>query len=276
MNGLITFIDILGYQSFLENNSATDSARKVLSLINQLPAQTRETHLKSWSSNFDSEKERQKAENFAPAFKHVIFSDTIVLILEYPAILPEGFKRDAFIFFSTVSMKLTATLFENGLPSRGVLHEGSFLIEGTCLAGRAVVESYKLCNKLDLSCLVLSKTVEEWVKVQQSGENERVMSEAIQSYLYGEYLTPLKDGTEQRLVQLNWFATMEEEVEKHASTDLIQFVMKSFWDHQKDCPSAVDSKIRNTCKLLRNLKIRNEVYQKHKESRKIKSSENSS
>jgi hypothetical protein len=36
MNGLIAFFDILGYQSFLENNSAIESAEKVLELITEI------------------------------------------------------------------------------------------------------------------------------------------------------------------------------------------------------------------------------------------------
>jgi hypothetical protein len=51
MNGLIAFFDILGYQSFLENNnSATESAEKVLTIVTGLPKQIKLEVLDRWKS----------------------------------------------------------------------------------------------------------------------------------------------------------------------------------------------------------------------------------
>jgi hypothetical protein len=54
MNGLIAFFDILGYQSFLENNSATQSAEKVLKLITEIPEQTKSEVSKRWFSLYEN------------------------------------------------------------------------------------------------------------------------------------------------------------------------------------------------------------------------------
>ena len=42
MNGLIAFFDILGYQSFLENNSAEQSALKVFDFITESPSKVKD------------------------------------------------------------------------------------------------------------------------------------------------------------------------------------------------------------------------------------------
>jgi hypothetical protein len=57
MNGLIAFFDILGYQSFLENNSATESAEKVLKLITDIPQKAKSEVAEAWLKMNDQTKD---------------------------------------------------------------------------------------------------------------------------------------------------------------------------------------------------------------------------
>ncbi len=60
-------------------------------------------------------------------------------------------------------------MFAFGLPVRGVLHEGEFLIKEHCLAGSGIVESYQLCEKLNFSGLVCTSALEEKIESEIKG-----------------------------------------------------------------------------------------------------------
>ena len=238
MKGLITFIDILGYQSFLENNSATDSALRVLKLVTDLPKSVDAKNQKMWREFWEK---NNKPEFTGFSVEHLIFSDTIVLLYKYPS---DDFVLDiqTFAYFTVQSMELMAELFVNGLPSRGVIHQGEFIIEGTCFAGKGIVEAYKTCSKLDFSGIVLTDKLDEWLVGQ---------GELRKHFVFADYLAPFKDGKESRAICLNWYSRLSKELRTKCDSDVIQFVSESFWAHGKDLPINTDSKIRNTCKILR-------------------------
>ena len=243
MKGLIAFIDILGYQSFLENNSATDSARSVLKLVTDLPRTVDARNRQKWQGFW---KDKQDAQFYSDIkVEHLIFSDTIVLLHSYA---PEEAETDPykFIYFSLLSTELMAELFIAGLPSRGVIHEGEFINEGTCFAGRGIVEAYRACAELDFSGLVLSDKLTEWIPRQ---------TEFNPDVAFIDYLAPLRNGKEKRMRCLNWYRRFDSAKRAECDTDIIQFVSESFWQHRKDLPLAADSKIRNTCKLMRKLRM---------------------
>jgi len=178
--------------------------------------------------------------------EHVVFSDTIVLLLrnednaQSPMVHGFGAAADA-------ALRLMAQLFAKGLPSRCVIHEGEFMMQQSCLAGRGIAEAYRLCGELDFSGIVLSNKVRERI----SGWNPVTT----QTSIIFEYLVPLKGGAEKKLLCLNWYQTLDEDDRKACDQDVIQFVSESFWKYNKDLPISTDSKVRNTCKLIRRFKL---------------------
>src|SRR5580698_3663899 len=148
MAGVIAFFDILGYQNFLENNSAPESALKTLKLINDIPKHVQKDLVEQWMKH---EVSRGKiAEEVATACKHLIFSDTIVLSIEYPQNADDNWKLTALGYLTIYSSKLFLNMFFSGLPMRGVIGSGDFVFVESCLAGRAVIDAYKLCASLDV------------------------------------------------------------------------------------------------------------------------------
>ncbi len=107
MNGLIGFFDILGYQSFLKNNSATESALKVLEIITGVPDEVREKIAKT-SKAMGEKKGKEKYLEVEKSLKHIVFSDTIVLTLSYPADPDEKWLRAALVVMTAYSGRLTA------------------------------------------------------------------------------------------------------------------------------------------------------------------------
>jgi hypothetical protein len=68
-----------------------------------------------------------------------------------------------------------------------------------------------------------------------------------------KYLTQIKDSPEEKMFQVNWIYLSEFfEVSKPIG-DVDSFVFRKFSAHGKDCGLRVDSKIRNTQKLIRML-----------------------
>lgn len=76
--GLIGFFDILGYKSFLANNSASDTARNVLHIINNIPKKAVE-----FNRDLSKSATNHPYAECGAAFKHLVFSDTIVFLLPY-------------------------------------------------------------------------------------------------------------------------------------------------------------------------------------------------
>lgn len=150
MNGLIGFFDILGYKSFLVNNSATDTARKVLNIINNVPEKVVGFHRDVYKSATSPYRE------FGAALRHLVFSDTIVFLLPYEENQENEWIDIARFFMADTSAILAAEMFKEGLPIRGVIHEGEFIHENMCMAGLGIVDSYQLCELLNFSGLVYS------------------------------------------------------------------------------------------------------------------------
>lgn len=251
MNGLIAFFDILGYQSFLENNSApensaSETAEKVLAIITDLPKQTKLEVL-------DREKSLHEkipiipSKQVANAVRHLIFSDTIVLSIKFPPNPSEVWKKTAFNYLINISGVLCHAMFKEGLPLRGAITRGDFLRKGNCFAGKAIVDAYKLCNALNLSSVVIDPSLNDELKIVFSGWPLDLFSVL--------YLTPQNKLPEKRMYHVNWLQYISEEKQNLVKSDIEMFVHSSFWKHNKDIPLEVDAKTANTIKFVRRLAI---------------------
>lgn len=241
MNGLVGFFDILGYQSFLENNSASDSALEVLRIINDVPQQAK----KLVQSAIGTEQYLLEIGN---ALEHIVFSDTIVFTLPYPEKADDNWIYSAQGYISFCSSALASKMFENGLPIRGVLHEGEFITQKHCLAGKAIVEAYQLCGKLNFAGLVLTSNLGDKIIASQLKGSINNDSDFLFSYL-----APMKDDSEEKLVHINWLKHLDDEHISQFEKEAENYVMNSFWAHQKDCSRLVDQKVHNTVKVMRKM-----------------------
>lgn len=247
MIGFISFIDILGYQSFLENNSATESAENVLRLVTEIPGQISRNILDLWKAGPPVQEDIQFDE-IEKHLSHLIFSDTIVLFYPLGENTDEIKRELIFMAFALITRSTVGALFATGLPARCALHMGEYMQKEHCLAGRGIVEAHNLCSKLNFSGAVLSTICASMIEKMM--DNPRFSKPNIVN-TFVKYLAPLKGALEEKLICLNWFETLTDTIKQRCRADVIQFVVSSFWEHEKDAPLAVDDKIRNTCKLLR-------------------------
>jgi hypothetical protein len=248
MEGLIAYFDILGYQSFLENNNdALESAKGVLKLINELPEKAKAAVMEAYLA-IETEN-REVAKQVSISVNHLIFSDTILLTIEYPENASDIWKKNALFLLTAMSNYLCGQMFSHGLPLRGAMVEGDFLIKDYCFAGKAIVEAYKISKKINLSGFVIDTNL-----------NNRVLLLFPQNVsLLVNYLTPLHEMKEQEMIHTNWILYYNNPGDMQGiSSDVEKFVLCSFWAHNKHCPQTVDIKVQNTCKLIRKFLIATE------------------
>ncbi len=246
MYGLIGFFDILGYQNLLENNLASQLVEEILETINSMPDEVIKILIKREGA---SERQILGKEMGLP-LNHLVFSDTIVFTLAYPG--PDESNKEwnrlARKFMSINSSSLTAKMFRSGLPTRGVLHERDFIIKGMCIAGKGMVEAYQLCESLNLSGMVCTQFLGN--KIIEDQTIQKIDNDSFSNFTY---LSPKKDGSEINLLHGNWARFLGKDALLKCQNDIESFVLESFWAHQKDCANSVDTKVRNTTKVVRKI-----------------------
>lgn len=247
MQGILSFFDILGYQSYLENNTSSESALEVLELITSIPHVIKNDFRQKW---IEASPDQNIATEIDNSLKMLIFSDTIVLAIEYPENADNTWKETCLAYMIMSSARLMARMFVFGLPMRGVIHTGDFIIKDICLAGKAVVEAYKICNSLNLSAFVISKELEIELKTYQMRQKPLFQTHNFGIY-FVKYLTQLRDNVEAKYLHFNWFSYLDFSDDTSYKNNIDSFVFNHFWAHQKDISMEANNKVFNTIKLFR-------------------------
>jgi len=250
MNGIVGVFDILGYQSFLENNEPEQAAREVLGTLSRVD-----------QSVIDSVAEK------LPGFKHhkpllesirwLIFSDTILITTGAVEVEIPSKQLLRWLIFLRICAELQLHMFQFGLPCRAAISIGKFLVIQNCFAGRSIVDAYGLAKHIDLAAAILSNEAGELFRsllsTVREGKHPPVFDE-----LVVDYLVPFKGGQEKRFATLNYLQFMQRESEDTSSlqNDLVQMVYRSFWGHNKEIPSDASRKAKNTEQYFRFLKCR--------------------
>lgn len=251
--GIIGFFDILGYQSFLENNedAAAEATEKVLNFMVNL-----EKHIPSRIRNiFKNSKALRKLVN---EIEFLVFSDTILLTSKYDGNEDLERKTDKWFLFLIASLLLNRWMFEYGLPLRGVITIGNFLVIEHCFAGKPIIDAYKLCHDLDLAaCVMTNNAYQEVTKLADSPKRKNIKKLLDSSIV--EYLIPRKSGKEEKLSTLNLLTLRGLKPKsnkgnikpKDIKIDFRQIVFNTFWKHNKDIKQDALSKVANTEQYLR-------------------------
>jgi hypothetical protein len=244
--GLSAFFDILGYQEFLENNSPETAAENVRSVLDKLVGLKDEMLVQMMKDRDILQEEVQERPQW------LIFSDTLLLTLDVskisvaqdePSSLSEKISLHWYIFLLQ-SIALWKKLFEFGLPLRGAITRGSYLVEGTCFAGRPIVDAYKLANDLNCAGVVIDPLVVQWCQ-GSIGPN----------VFFFDYLFPSKTKGFAQNAALNLVYSLHGSQDSFGG-DIRQRVHESFWAHNKRIGPGVPEKVENTERLLRFLKTK--------------------
>lgn len=234
--GLIAFFDILGYQSFLEQNEPEDAAEKILQFVKKVKDFPKDTFTKLF-------KESPLGTDYLAILQKeitcIIISDAIILSLETDnsQTVDSALRTSYFTIYCSM---LFNELFSYGFPPRGAIEYGDYILlkseDAQLFAGKPIVDAYQSAMKLDLSACQISNYV---------GEH------AIENHTYLKYKTPLKKGDEKELKLLMSFYFDVQENTYHTIPDMTQFVVDSFTAHKKMIDKSTQKKIVNTELFLR-------------------------
>jgi hypothetical protein len=231
-NGLIGFFDILGYRSFLENNDV-ERATEVLDIINNIKSDVT-VDLQRRALN-DPQGNREKIlENI----KWLVFSDTILMAM------PWNKRLEDLLVFSFVANRLCRKMFDFGLPLRGAIKSGKYLIRKFCFAGQVIVEAYNEGKKVNLAGCTIDQALIARLAKGGDGCREFVRNTAV------HYSTPLNDGSREKMYLLNYM-TNQLNLPKENAFDIPQLVLNSFWAWDKDIDASAEIRARNSETFLR-------------------------
>lgn len=239
MIGYIGFFDILGYQSFLKNNTDEAIQDEVLDFISSVEKPSADLYKKVFPLIAGGELEPQVKAAFEK-IKWLVFSDTIVFTLE------PGSTKDEVIYFLAVlgaAKNLMFKMFDYGLPLRGGLHYGEYKFTEHSMAGRGIVEAYESGKVLNLSTCVLTDQILE--RLRELEKVDVKLKSIIQEFIC-PYKTPLSTGVRETLFNLK-----SESIVWVGSHDLREFVHEKFWAHGKDLgDSRAVEKVEETERFL--------------------------
>lgn len=174
-SGLVAYLDILGYTNLLKANAPEEVLGRVVKIIDSLPGKVQSYLAKIWS-----DAGRHSVPSAFPRITSVAFSDSILLTLEsgptstdaerpltQPANVQTMIEWVDFLIYVSL---LWGELFAVGLPSRGSVARGKFVVRNTAFAGACIVEAYEQAHALDLAAVVLSPSAQSAFSDISAGE----------------------------------------------------------------------------------------------------------
>lgn len=245
--GVIAYFDILGYQNLLLNNEPEEVADKVISRLTSLNA----TVTAEIKSKFPKLVENKRINPILDATQWLVFSDTILFTNAFDP--KEDIKDTVLRWFVILKFcaHVQAYMFNNGIPIRGAITYGKYMVKDLCFAGRPIIEVYQLANRLELSAVVATAEMEAEMAKVAACEIKTFTGAAITDLYLDRYLVPLKDNQSQHYRTIDYF-----DVAGLGDKDLRQETLNMFWGHKKDVSPSVLGKVMNTEQHLRFLKLR--------------------
>jgi hypothetical protein len=241
--GLVGYFDILGYQSFLDNNDASDEAvAKTLKAFKELPKSVSELARATVKND-------HRWNAIITGTETLIFSDTILLTSAYAAEEDLETKEVRWLLFVYQCAIFQRTMFDFGLPVRGAISFGSYVVEDACFAGKPIVEAYRLTSKIDAALACFSKSATKEFEEVHKGEKVRTAFAGFAC----DYLVPLKTGEPARMAVINFAKPNGAQFQSLAGEER-QLVSECFWKHRKDIPPSAYAKLTHTEMALRYLK----------------------
>ena len=234
--GIVGIFDILGYSSFLENNDVETTAKHVLSKMLSIKKET----IKQYKFPI-------KVPVYFDRFGCNVFSDTILITDAYEDDADETEKLATWFLFFSFSTKLWRWMFSEGLPLRGSITFGRFIVEENCFAGKSIVDAFKDSHNLKLAaCVIHPDAVKELDRLIAVSKNDPLKRDLGKQLV--DYPAPQKDqeDTDRRSMLRTALDITDE--------DIRQQVLNSFWKHNKDIPAEAQDKVDNTEQFLRFLK----------------------
>ena len=250
-SGIVGFFDILGYKNFIDKNDISEPIIQVLKKINSAGEDVI-SYLKDLTELF--EKRELFREDIVNRIKWQNLSDSIIMYIFFEK--DDMLSRHLdMLYFSVICSSLMRHMLDFGLPLRGAIDVGKFYFEKNCFAGKPIGNAYSIAQDLDLTACVFCEEAVKFI-------NEKVEQDKPPKYplplITIEYPIPFKSKAEHRAKEqltLNYIALTSEKYPP-ISGDIKQYILDSFWSHNKTINPQVESKIHNTEQYFRFIKYK--------------------
>jgi len=196
-HGIIGFFDILGYGSLLENNEPEDIYKEFYPILENL-----EEYFKYNFKVIIKRKEKiidikHKFQNLIDDIKWFVISDTILITFNTSKYSKEEMCFSWTIFLAACTM-LQIKMFQEGLPLRGVINYGKYIVKNNFFAGRPIIEAYKISKDLDFAACVLTlKAIKIFFKDKNILEQSKGIRLILNPFL--NYFVPKKGNKKIRM-----------------------------------------------------------------------------
>jgi hypothetical protein len=242
IQGIVAFLDVLGYQNFIDNNSVGKAVEILTNVFTGLKEASVEDYKTRWVKPGVAAKRR-----FEDVFIQTL-SDSIIFHFQTPK---GSIPISDWMTFLQIVRVTQRRLFDNGFPARGAVACGQYYFRDGFLVGRPFMEAYRLTQSLEFAGVVL--TAEASTRMKGDFKNQNV---ALRGFAGGvDFLVPMKENREGKFYCLCPLRLGE--IQTEILSDVAELVYQSFWQHQKDVPANVDLKITNTIKFWRYWVCRN-------------------
>jgi hypothetical protein len=230
--GLVGYFDILGFKNLVMKNDVDAPMREVLKLINS-SEEALKRHFR-WVLGNSSIEENRRLEGSIQRTKWLMVSDSILIFLPC-----ETIEFYDWIAFHVVAIHFLSGMFLFGLPLRGAITIGEFMIYKSCYAGRAIVNAYNAASRLMLAGCV-SASPFPFPLPQIPGRHPAEEKESLDRYtrIIIEYKTPVKNKDKnasletvyENLSLLNyWLFSSELLLDRETDTDRMVFDRFCAW-----------------------------------------------
>jgi hypothetical protein len=236
VRGLVAVFDVLGFKSFCQHNTDQRVAEEVLTTIDLVP----EGMLGILSHTLSRGKNTEKLHELISSIIWLVFSDTILATLPQS----EEARLDMEVIYFGACAILNRLMFDRGLPLRGSVQLGEFLLGNRCVSGRIIVEALDQVNDLETACTVISNDV--WTYVHHRFHDNKEWAPFILGML-PRHSIRCKSGIK-TFTTLNWFNVGIGNTPD--PPDMDKYVMDSFLAHGKQLSASAFKKARDTVVLF--------------------------
>ena len=249
--GFVAYIDILGYKALAQQKGGAEAVKDVVKTLNESPSAVRKRLTENlvlpryiWSPE-RKEIMRDSLQQIEQGTR--VMSDSILLFLPCRS-SPDVDEKAASkgLVFVGYCQGLCSHLFREGLPVRGAISHGEYLLAETMFAGTPIMAAYELSGKIDASCVVITPEFETLCR----GIKDKTLSKVLDRFV-PEIPVPLKNAGTCPLRVLKY--TPQEDVyggkgPAGAALDvrIKKFVYDAFTKHQGTIPADVYRKYFNT------------------------------
>ena len=229
--GIVGLFDILGFKNFLQNNDPIYAGRVASECLSNAFSNIRQVN----PGILPQDEVRRLYDEVSQSFQWLVFSDTILVTLPLKKGLSGAKLFASWLTYTFASMLLYRYMLDHGLPIRGGVTVGDYLIRQSCFSGRSIVTAYHLGTELDMSAVVLDAAATE--SLDRGFKATRFTSK----HIVHRYNIPLKGG-----YYRNGFLLSPTPCAVPFIGDFTQAIYSSFFMHNKDIDADVQRKIHNT------------------------------